>query len=298
MTKEKTIDLIEPQAYDEVGISFVISGYIPKSWLKSGSGISLDFIDIDCQIFMGSSINIKPPTYLAKLRRKLKFSEVVSFWGPNVHSLKKSQGRIAIKLSACGDYEQSICVPLIVKIFEPKDGTDPEIIKKHKTIESRFNFLEKRSKEYMIELSAMYKLREKEYETNQQNSSSDYWDVQDNEILDEFFGVLEYSEDEEWLRLNEKYKDALEWSGPLCRGEAGRENGFVFRVYSNDHDKHFHVMHKERGIDARFSFPSIELISYKKSKNIISKKQQNSIYKFFQLPKNFEKLEREFKKRN
>ncbi len=77
----------------------------------------------------------------------------------------------------------------------------------------------------------------------------------------------------------------------------GRINGFQFVVYSNDHDKHFHVIHKSRGIDARFSFPEIKLMNYKGFSNTISSKEEKVIIKFFKDQRNFEKLQDQFKKR-
>ncbi len=83
----------------------------------------------------------------------------------------------------------------------------------------------------------------------------------------------------------------------LFRGVVGRINGFQFVVYSNDHDKHFHVIHKSRGIDARFSFPEIKLMNYKGFSNTISSKEEKVIIKFFKDQRNFEKLQDQFKKR-
>ena len=73
--------------------------------------------------------------------------------------------------------------------------------------------------------------------------------------------------------------------------------GFEFRVHSDDHGKHFHVIHRGRGIDARFSFPEIELIDYKKLGNTIGRKEENNIRVFFKNPEYFEKLKGEFEKR-
>ena len=83
----------------------------------------------------------------------------------------------------------------------------------------------------------------------------------------------------------------------IRKGLVARIAGFELRVYSHDHDKHFHVIHKERGIDARFSFPEIVLINYKQSRNMISSKEENNIRVFFKKPEYFEKLQKEFEKR-
>lgn len=96
----------------------------------------------------------------------------------------------------------------------------------------------------------------------------------------------------------EKIQKFLKRTGHLCTGLIAKLNGYEFRVHSNDHDKHFHIIHKEKGIDARFSFPGIKLIDYKKCKNRIHSKQIKSIQKLFRDSKHFEKLEKEFIKRD
>jgi hypothetical protein len=98
-------------------------------------------------------------------------------------------------------------------------------------------------------------------------------------------------------RLTDKYKDALEWQGPLAGASMFRINGFIFKIYSHDHDRHFHIIHKGKGIDARFSFPEIELINYKESKNILSSKEKKTIQEFLREEKNFKKIEDEFIRR-
>lgn len=98
--------------------------------------------------------------------------------------------------------------------------------------------------------------------------------------------------------IGEKYKEFLSWSDPLCKGLADKLNGFEFRVYSNDHDRHFHIINKERGIHARFSFPEITLINYKQARTTINSRQTKNIQKFFQDSNNLKKLENEFKKRD
>ena len=132
----------------------------------------------------------------------------------------------------------------------------------------------------------------------QSNKLQDELGIEEGDFLYGIFGALESLEDEERLQLETKYKDALEWAGPRFGGGVGRLNGFVFIVYSNDHGKHFHVLHKGRGVNARFSFPDIDLINYKNSRNVINSKEVEVIRKYFQDPLNFEKLKSEFKKRN
>lgn len=85
--------------------------------------------------------------------------------------------------------------------------------------------------------------------------------------------------------------------GRIALKLSGHKEGFEFRVYSGDHNpKHFHVIHKNLGIDAHFSYPKVELVNYKGRSNTISRKESDRICEFFRITGNFEKLESEFKK--
>lgn len=82
------------------------------------------------------------------------------------------------------------------------------------------------------------------------------------------------------------------------KGLVAQMNGFKFIVHSDDHDKHFHVIHRGDGVDARFSFPDIKLINYKNERNKINSRQENNIRAFFKNPYYFEKLKKEIERRN
>src|SRR3989344_1621758 len=135
----------------------------------------------------------------------------------------------------------------------------------------------------------------KKFETDQTYADG----VKDQHAEDgESFEKYTYSEeDRREEELKEKYKDALEWQGPLAEGIVSRFNGFELRVYSDDHDSHFHVIHKGKGIDARFSFPGLELMSYKSSQNTIGSKEEKKIQEYCRQPNIFKKFEEEFSKR-
>ena len=132
--------------------------------------------------------------------------------------------------------------------------------------------------------------------------------VSDKKLLEGIFDILEQSEssfktiseseEEKQERiLEEKYRDAIERRGPLLRGIVGKMDGFDMYVYSRDHDpKHLHIIHKERGIDARFSFPQIEFIEYKGRSNTIGRREIDRIREYFRIAENFEKLSSEFQK--
>lgn len=46
-------------------------------------------------------------------------------------------------------------------------------------------------------------------------------------------------------------------------GSIGIGRGLCLTVHSDDHDTHFHIQHRGRNINARFSFPDIEFVGYK-----------------------------------
>lgn len=297
-TREE-INIVTPQPYDEVEARFVISGYVPTSWIKDElDSINLHLLDINGQIIMGGSIKPKLTTKsLSESGETLSFSETVQLVSISNSYLRESLGRMTIKLSSFNEIDQSIYIPIIVKAFKTKETFDPQIIEKHTNLESKMHKYETDLVKYRKELSEINKRRDNDYETNKITTDG-YSDIKDETILDNVFQILEFSEDPDIINLEEEYKDAIEWRGPLGGGLVDRFNGFDFRVYSNDHDKHFHVIHRERGINARFSFPEIKLINYKNINNTISTKQQKNILKFFENPEKFKKLEEEFKKRS
>lgn len=312
LREKDTIKLVQPKPYDEVGAKFILSGWVPKTWLKTDYGrmdyrLFLDFLDIEGQIFMGTSVDVQVD-WLSKLRKKLKFHTVVQFNQFNAGFISKSQGRIAIKLSGQKEDSQSIYIPFIVKELEPKTGVDDEILNKHGKIGDIVTQYKEDLKNYYKELAEITKSREAKDNIYEDGKPNIYTYIQDWNITGGILNIFENAEDsfEEYLysdedrresALEEKYKDALKWRGPLLKGLVGSINGFEFRVYSNDHDKHFHVIHKGRGVNARFSFPEVKLLNYKNSTSTIGNKEVGKIVAFFQNTENFRKLEAEFQKR-
>lgn len=289
------IEIITPKPYERVGAEFVLSGRIPKSFLKTSWG-SVDyrvlggFLDINGFEFASTVTAYVQHNLFSIFKKKLYFSTTAQFSQFNVPFIEKSQGRIALKLS--GHEEGHVYfLPLIVNGFEPEGGVSQEIEKEHKNIGKKVLRYEADLKNYNKELAEIRK-----------------GIVNDKKILEGIFEILdkpennfaafsESGEDKQEKVLEEKYKDAIEWRGPLLRGIAGRMDGFKFQVYSGNHNpKHFHVLHKGRGIDARFSFPQIELISYKGRSNAIGGKESNKICEFFKATENFQKLDGEFQK--
>lgn len=293
---KEEIEIIHPKPYARVGTEFVLSGRIPKSWLKTSWGkmdyrVLGGFVDIDGFEFASTVTAYVRHNAFSVFKKRLYFSTTAQFSQFNVPFIAKSQGRIALKLSG---YKEgcNFFLPLIVSSFEPEGDTDPEIDEKHKNIGKKVFQYEIDLKNYNKELAEIRK-----------------GIVYDKKILEGVFEIFDKSEgnfvafseseeDKQEKALEEKYKDAIEWRGPLLRGIAHRMEGFKFIVYSGDHNpKHFHVIHKGRGVDARFSFPKIELISYKGYSNIIGSKEINKVRELFRVTENFRKLDSEFQKR-
>jgi len=308
-----SIKLIRPKPYEEVDVSFIIDGWIPKSWLKTSIGfdnrVSLEFIDIEGQTFIGSSADVVVDrSWLSKFKKRSRFHTVVQFSQTNAPFIIQSQGRITIKLSGHKEGYQ-LFIPIIVKSSNPNFKPSPEIVAKHgKTGEMVLQY-EKDLEDYNRELGKIEKRRiQKGGLTKNEESLYQYGNILGaaGGILD----ILEKSEkisgknypfteeDLEEKRLKEKYKDAIKWRGPLFHGLAAKMDGYEFRVHSDDHGQHFHVIHRGKNINARFSFPEIKLVNYVNIKNSISRKVRDKITVFFKNPENFKKLEKEFKKRD
>ncbi|MBU1046232.1 hypothetical protein KKH36_00425 [Patescibacteria group bacterium] len=307
MRRENKIYISDPKPFQNVGARFLISGNVPLSWLKTPYGfsrdISLELIDIKAQTILGSNISVGKVTLLSRLFGYITFKEVFQFNQFNVGFIKESQGRMTIKLSGQSEKEQSIFIPIIVKELEPEKGADQEILERHGKIGKVITQYEDDLKNYYAELSKIYESRKQKSLDTEQHIHGKNIGIAVG-ILD----ILEKSEDsfEDYLysendkkekELEDRYKDALEWRGPLLKGLVSDFQGFELRVYSDDHDKHFHVIHRGKKINARFSFPDIQLLNYAKYKNTISSKQEKKIREYCLQPEILKKFEEEFEKR-
>jgi hypothetical protein len=302
------IRITSPKPFQNVGATFVISGKVPLSWLKTSYGfsrdISLELIDIKAKTILGSNVSVGRITFLSKILGYVSFIEAFQFNQFNVGFIKESQGRMTIKLSGQNEKEQSIFIPIIVKELEPEEGVDQKIMERHGKIGETIRQYEQDLKNYYRELTEIEASRK----VKNDDKELHYLHGQNVGIASEILKNLndtegkfdQYAYSEEDLRereLEERYKDAIEWRGPLLRGIVSQFGGFELRVYSDDHDKHFHVIHKEKGINARFSFPEIQLINYKNSNNTISSKQERKIREYCLQPEISAKFDQEFKKR-
>ena len=313
----KGIKLNSPKRFEDVGEKFVISGSISKAWLKSDigyrNGISIEMYDINGRLIMGGNVILGVSSDEIEKSNDSAFFDFLCIFQFHLGSgLKESFGCMTIRLQGWGKKSQSVFIPINVKFFNPNGGLSGKIKRKRKKIGRLVEKYERDSVVYDKKMSKIYQSRQKKsYLNHEKDDQTQYIVPFDNDrwqMLDGLLGIFEengeevpkkYSlskEDSAEEKLKKKYKNLIEWRGPLCGGTIGNMDGFQFTVYSNDHGSHFHVIHKGRRVDARFSFPDIKLINYK-SKNYISPKEATKIADYFRLPRNFKVLEDEFKRR-
>lgn len=294
------VEINDPKPYQIVGATFTVSGWIPKDWFHPRTNIGLGYclIDLDCCEFSCSSVHV-PLRFRDIFRKRAWVHFNVSFNSSNVPFVEKAKGRVVIGLD--GKDGQRFYIPVIVKGFETVPA-DRDIIDAHATVGKRLEQIKLDLENYYSELEAIGKSRQLK-----DRSSSEYryagLDI-GSRILkiiedsdDSFEDYLYIEEDKRETELEEKYKDALAWRGPLLRGLVAKMGAFEMRVYSDDHDKHFHVIHKGKGINARFSFPDMKLISYAGSASTIGAKTEKKIRELCLDTEILKKFEREFAKR-
>jgi len=307
---DDVIEMLTPNPFSHIGARFILSGRVPKSWLDSGYGIDyrvfLDFIDIEGKTFIGSSARVRKG-FFSRFAKKLHFTTIVQFDQFNVPFIAGSQGRINIKIS--GHKESSaFFLPLIVDGFEPEGGADADIEEQHRNMGNIIRQYEEDLKEYYKESANIENSRKQKEEAALSGSSKDYvyarMDTVGFELLkiidelgDSSENYLYSEEDRRKKELEERYKDALDWRGPLLHGLAAKLDGFEMRVYSDDHGQHFHVIHRGKNINARFSYPQMELMSYISGTSISAGTAQK-ISDFCKKPDVRAKLEAEFAKRS
>lgn len=308
MNSQKLIIIKSPQPYKYVGTRFTIVGWIDLSWFDYNISASnwktnVDYLGIDVKTFMGTT---SYPTLNDQNMKegKVSFSIDCELNYANIPFIKNSHGRITIKIESHNKSISPFYLPLIVKEFEDELTFDQKIIKKHSEVKKKEVRYEKDLEKYYKDLQKIIDSRK----VKDEGKNYKYLLGENVAIGCEILKIIEEDqkifenyayrkEDLSEQKINEKYKDALDWIGPLARGLVSQFGGFEIRVYSDDHDKHFHVIHKDRGVNARFSFPTMKLINYKKSKNTISSKTEKRIREFCLQPEIFKKFEYEFNKR-
>jgi hypothetical protein len=312
LRKEK-IDLAEPSPYQNVDISFNISGWVPWSWVRwlpawNSYMVNVEIFDVNGSILQYELVHILNDVEDKKSYNKLYFSEVIHLH-QNSFRLNPSQGRINVRLFGKNKEKQSVFIPLVAGRYSPEGGADKTIIKKHRRLEKTVRKFEKDLGRYYRGL-AKINLRRRNRGTL--SNGNDSFNKIDNEhkIAFDLFSILEEEkcinkkyppiyDDLAEKRLEEKYSEAIHWNPNYGNkgGRVGSMDGFLFMVLSDDHGKHFHVLHKGNGIDARFSYPEIQLINYK-TKNFINRKTEKRIISYFKNQEHFDKLKKEFEKRD
>lgn len=287
--KEDSIRITSPKAFQVVGVKFRMFGDLPKSFLLHGQyGLGIDWVDIE-----GNDLPMSGP--LAHTFRSIfPWSNRVSFLS-------------SVNLSYFDPKEYARGLILIIETYEGERAFHLHPVIIEGTKESSETELQELRDELSNGVEKTKRLREDwenyKKELNKLGESL----LGDSVIREGVFEILdktlqtftpfsESDEDKQRLELDKKYKETLSRHGPLLRGIAGRMEGFEIRVYSDDHGKHFHVVHKEKGIDARFSFPEMELLSHISAIKI-GAKTKKKIQEFCKRPEIFANLEKEFTKR-
>lgn len=309
---KKLIKVVRPRPQEIVGDKFIILGKISKSLLTTRFGIDttifLDVVGVDGKNWRsGSDFNVKfwP---MSKYKKYIWFSTIFYFYRNDIPWIQESKGLLNLKFST-REHKHLLYIPIKIKGFELPGTTDSEQIKKHEKMGEIINRYEDDLLKWEKEMEIL-----RLGNTNKVNvTETDDWltevDIDNDELLQELLKILSTSNsdfEEKYKiaiqaqaerKLSEKYKNAIEWRGPLLRGAVKQWRGFIFKVHSDDHGKHFHAIHAEKGIDARISFPEIEIIDYKLKRKEISTKEERAIRDLFKNPTLFTKLENEFKKR-
>jgi hypothetical protein len=290
-------EIENPKPFSRVENGFLVRGKLPKSWFPNGFYGGLDVTSgLNNERIAGQGITLHPqPGLLGRLQRKIPFSTSVGFIAVSGTFLLRSSGRLVLEIS--GSTNKSVFLPVILDGLDDPSVDQSELNKQHVTATKKMAKIKRDLEKYHSKLNKLYKARYAAYEEAIKDVEPSSTEPRDGDFLDDIFRTIQYSEDSELVALKNKYPDAVKWAGPIARGLVGRMNGFQFVVYSNDHDKHFHVLHREKGINARFSYPEIQLINYKNRRGIISSKDRDNIQNYFQDPAHFAKLETEFSKK-
>ncbi len=298
MKPKTNICVNTPQPYAAVGAKFIVEGWIHKSLLKSEFGgndrrVFFDVLDIDCSAWRsGSDAQVKEKL-LSFLHGKVYFMGTFEFLNTDIEHLKKSQGRMTLQVST-GMNKNSTYIPIVISEFEPTGGVSADILARHPRIGEMTEKYTKDIENYKKETGRIW---EKRLAAEKETKANGVPGVDDRALAEDIFNILDGSPDEEMEALNKKYEAALKITGPFLRGAVGRMAGYLFIVYSDDHGKHFHVLHRGRGIDARFSYPEIQLLDYKRSKGKIRSNEIKAIQEYFKTHQNLERLKSQFAKR-
>ncbi len=312
------IKITKPKPLEEVDLRFSIQGTISIALLtklKERRGrftLSVDLIDIKGQTILGTDLDISTlrPLYPPN-RNYVRFYSTFQIYEQTIWSVIESKGRMVIKLSHNPlDNKEALYIPITVKGYTGNSSHNKEAAAWHKNLGKTIKKYQKDLEKFNKKFLKIAKSRTVKNNINKEGKIRQFSDAYDWRMSTDILKIFDDSEetlngyaytkeDIRQKKLEEKYKDALEWQGPVLGAGVGRVDGYEFRVYYDDHDQHFHVIHKGKGIDARFDFPSIQLRNYKRSiGKTISSKHVKKIQDYFKDPKNFNRLKAEFDKRS
>ena len=189
-------ELIEPVNFQEIGSEFIISGWVPTSWVTRNDGIKdnrlfTEFIDINCKIFMGDSIDVSPEI----IDNRQYFSQTVELSWLNVSWIEKSEGRIVIKLSGQDENNQHIYIPLIVKEFETQGKAVPETIEKHSKVGATIEQYIRDLQEFNKELALIQDSRQQKDKIFEDDNSNKYLYPSDRKLVIDIYNLFEESDD-------------------------------------------------------------------------------------------------------
>ncbi|PIX62516.1 hypothetical protein COZ45_00980 [Candidatus Uhrbacteria bacterium CG_4_10_14_3_um_filter_41_21] len=299
----RKIKVISPKRFDKVGANFLIeiqvSDELRNQIMNDEKIVHYQLIDAFGCEFMGGSLR----NFLISSLDENKLYTQFNFSYTNIPFIKNSYGRVALKLEL-GFNESRVFIPVILPQFV-QELVPKQILRQHSRIESVIKRLERRLRVYEKKTAKIDRKKEKivgDPVTKEPGHTHVSWEF-GSEMFD-LVDSLDCEEDNKFAkligkqeRLDEKYQDAIEWMGPRLGGRVGQLDGFDFIVYSNDHDRHFHAIHRGKGLNACFSFPDIEL-THCKNKNQIRSKDVKKILSYFKNQKNFNRLEEEFERRD
>lgn len=197
MFKNRGIKLIHPKPYEKVGLSFVLSGWVSKSWLESRFGknyqINLHFLNARGSAFLGASFTVKPSnSWTQRFLGRVPFYQVVVLSESNAHFTQKSQGRIAVKLSGHND-GQEIIIPIIVEKLEPESGADSKTIELHRTIPERISQYKVDLEKWGAELEELRKKREDYFQQSlAEDKDAGGIEIQDRGLLVGIFNIFDF----------------------------------------------------------------------------------------------------------
>ena len=227
-----TVILEYPKPYERVGARFVVTGWVPKSWLIFHSMLYnrflVELIDINGKTFMVLGIDVDtniPP----KLGKGYRFSMPIQLTWMNKSFIEKSQGRITLGFEG-HEKEQLAFFPIIIDGFDPEGGVDPEITEKHAHVGEKILQFKEDIKNYYKGIEEIRKNSQKKIGDGKTDQTKIEINIHDEDVSAEVESELHSTRGfdlevhdrakQERLQndLQEKYKDAREWMGPLAGG--------------------------------------------------------------------------------